>query len=125
MNAFAGYPWLYFGCHQAAGHYLWQPGMHKIYRIGAESFDWVDGALCPRGPEVPYVAAFTRLGGWGYSAISFWDYTVDKRGKSNSNFLAASLTVEPNGMLKQSKVIFPEVWARLPEVCLQRQGWPA
>jgi hypothetical protein len=111
--------WLYFGCHQQAGHYFWEPGMRRFYHhIASRGIESIDGVLCPRGPEKPYIAAFSRLGGWGYSALSFWDYTVDRRPKSNSNFLAPSLTIAPAELLAQSRLVFPEVWARLPTIRL-------
>jgi hypothetical protein len=112
--------WLYFGCYRQAGHFLFLPGMRSApYAIG-QIFGHFDGVLCPR-PEMavgPYRAALSRFGGLGYSALSFWDYTVDKRGQSNSNFFVPDLFISAVDLLRDAKTIFPHVWSRLPDVQL-------
>lgn len=125
MTSAASRTWLYFGCRSRndIGHFLSAPGMRTERSYALTSiFNHFDGVLCPH-PERgvgPYLAAFSRLGGLGYSALSFWDYSADKRSASNANFFAPNLTISAEDMLEQSKQMFPEVWARLPEVRLWR-----
>lgn len=113
-------PWFYFGCHGGAGHYLWDARMWKVRDYRFERLGHFDGNLCyPEGDGL-YVASLTRLGGWGYSALSFWDRTIDKRGGCNSSFFAPSLTATPQSILDGAKVVFPEVYGRLPEIDISR-----
>ena len=48
------------------------------------------------------------------TALSFWDYSVDKRGGSNSIIFAPSLTISPEDILSEAQRRFPQVFARLP-----------
>lgn len=108
--------WLYFGCHREPGHYLWTVGMGRNYDHRLNKLSHFDGSLPPQGDQTGYVASVSRLGGWGMSALAFWDYSVDKRGGCNSVFFAPSLTISPGELMAGAKKHFPEVWARLPEV---------
>lgn len=104
--------WLYFGCNGGAGHYLFEQGMFRANEsIRQCNFD---GLLAPQDSKLPYVAAVSRLGGWGMTALSFWDYSVDKRGGSNSIIFAPSLTISPDDLLIEAQRRFPQVFARLP-----------
>jgi hypothetical protein len=112
--------WLYFGCYKQAGHYLFKEGMHgQYYDRAIEKLTRFDGMLAPQDSNVPYMATVSRLEGFGVSALSFWDYSVDKRGGCNSTFFAPSLTISPDDLIKESASRFPEVWSRFPEVKLQ------
>ena len=108
--------WIYFGCHREAGHYLWSAGMQSYRYHGNGRLSSFDGLLAPQDSPAPYRACFYRLGGWGASALSFWDNSVDHRAGSNSIFFAPSLTITPEKMMAEAKAIFPEVWSRLPEI---------
>jgi hypothetical protein len=117
-------PWLYFGCGpRESGHYLYTESGQKLHHYGRpDSFImqmcW-DGNLAPQPEPAPdtliYRAALSRLGGWGYSALSWWDRSADKRGKSNSTILAPNLAIEPAAMLDEAKRRFPWVFSRLPQ----------
>ena len=106
--------WLYFGCHRQAGHYVWRQGM-RDYGIDERNLNRFDGLLPPQDDPTPYIATVSRLGGWGRSALAFWDYSVDKRGGSNSVVFAPSLTIEPADLLREAQERFPEVFGRLPQ----------
>jgi hypothetical protein len=102
----------YFGCINRPGHYLFAPGSRRTIepsRIGLP-WDWaIDSGLCPPGPEIEGHALLHHKGGW--TAIAFWDRSVDPRGKCNSGFYAlGTLTFEE--MVERAKANFPEVWAR-------------
>jgi hypothetical protein len=105
--------WIYFGCGDQSGHYAFEEGTR--YRSSDSSFAAFDGTLPPQPERQLYVASFSRLGGWGFSALSWWDRSVDSRPGSNSTILAPSLTIEPDTMLAEAKRRFPWVFDRLPQ----------
>ena len=105
--------WLYFGCHQRPGHYLFSEGMRRSYDlVRLANFD---GALPSQMSTDPYIATISRLEGWGMTALAFWDYSVDKRGGSNSVVFAPSLDIAPTDLLAQAQARFPAVFERLPQ----------
>ena len=118
-----GLPWLYFGCGQRQlGHYLFRENGQTLHAYGSnplahlQRMNW-DGALAPQ-PERSdrlYQASLSRLGGWGYSALSWWDRSADKRSASNSTILAPHLAIDPANMLDEAYARFPWVFARLPQ----------
>lgn len=57
------------------------------------------------------VAALHVVDGW--TAIAFWDRSVDKRGACNSNFVTHDV-VDFDEMVRRSRAAFPHVWARFP-----------
>jgi hypothetical protein len=117
---------LYFGCIRKAGHYLWAKNGDHIVE------DWqrereirqvfggaLDGALCWNGraerrghdqrDETEGRAFITHRGGW--TALAFWDRSVDKRGACNSVFFApGELTFEQ--MVRLARHHWPKVWER-------------
>jgi hypothetical protein len=115
-------PWLYFGCGpRDTGHYLFREDGEKLHAFGSSplaylrSMNW-DGALAPQ-PErgdMLYKASLSRLGGWGYSALSWWDRSADTRGKSNSTILAPSIDIDPDEFWHEAIRRFPWVFERLP-----------
>lgn len=108
--------WFYFGCHRQAGHYVFTEGMGSpSYRSDARNLNRFDGALPKQDDRTPYVATVSRLGGWGFTALAFWDYSVDSRGGCNSVVFAPSLTIEPDELLTEAQRRFPEVFGRLPQ----------
>lgn len=110
--------WFYFGCHRGPGHYVFTEGMRSYYPpygSGLRDLNRFDGMLPPQNSADPYVAAVTRLEGWGLTALAFWDYSVDKRGGCNSVVFAPSLTITPADLLAEAQTRFPEVFGRLPQ----------
>lgn len=103
---------LYFGCVNQAGHYLWLPGPVSAYREktpwGPEGWS-LDGTIAPKGQPVR-VAAIQHKDGW--TAMGFWDKSVDERPGSNSVFIAdGDYTFEE--MLSHAKTYFPEIMDRI------------
>jgi hypothetical protein len=96
--------------------------MNGAYGSIYEKLGQFDGTLPPRDSTVGYVATLSRLGGWGLSALAFWDYTVDKRGGCNSVFFAPSLTISAEDLIVGAKAQFPQVWARMPEISLHQSA---
>jgi hypothetical protein len=117
----------YFGCRQlhVLGHYLFTPEMHSAWFELTDVLPWhykIDSGLCPgtKGPNgytMPYLtdpqvegaAALHVKDGW--TAVAFWDRSVDTRSGSNSAFiLEGEHSFET--VLAESRKLFPEIWAR-------------
>lgn len=108
----------YFGCIDQPGHYMHSSPAPRDIEERREvshfvhSNPWgydIDGGLCPKGPEVEGRAIVRHKDGW--TALSFWDRSVDRRGKCNSNFLAVGdLTFDQ--MVELAKRHFPHVVER-------------
>lgn len=111
----------YFGCHREAGHYFWVPGMQYAWGV-VRLIPWrsVDPTLCPGAdpdpnvyrrtrPEVEGEALLHHKDGW--TALSFWDRSVDERGGCNSQFFAEG-THTFEEMLALAREHFPEVMKR-------------
>jgi hypothetical protein len=107
--------WLYFGCYRQSGHYVFDEGMHREYRHETRRLSNFDGALPAQDDATPYVATISRLGGFNMTALAFWDYSVDKRGGSNSIIFAPGLEIDPEQLLSEAQRRFPRVFARLPQ----------
>lgn len=116
----------YLGCWGRSGHYLFMPRRRDF-----RSNDWhhrmecLDGDLAPIAADVggayepQFKAKAWRLTGYTpvpYSAISWWDRSVDRRNGSNSIIFVPGHTVEPDVMLALAREYFPEVLSRLPEI---------
>ncbi len=109
----------YYGCWGDKGHFLWTPEQESV-RISkmkdATPFgDDIDGYLqkgsarCT-GTGIPTDARLHHQDGW--TALAFWDRTVDTRPGSCSVFLAEGVhDVEAIKEIAHSN--FPEVWDRL------------
>lgn len=118
----------WFGCPSGfRGH-----GMTKVGASGdPDGFErrnpWgskIDGGLCPGagrpapargGMESHLVAQVEGEGLWhfkdGWSAIAFWDRSVDSRGNSNSVFIVRG-SWSFKEVVEIAKRAFPDVWAR-------------
>jgi hypothetical protein len=104
----------YFGCVGKSGHYMFQPSDsypkqdHTFTRDNPWGYQ-VDSGLCPSGPQVEGRAMIHHKDGW--TALSFWDRSVDRRSGSNSNFLAEG-TFTFAEMVEFAKERFPKIMAR-------------
>lgn len=90
----------FFGCVGRPGHFFYGLDGAKLYysqeeKAGVPWKDWeIDGALQPgcydwhgskrHGEEVEGESKIHHKDGW--TALSFWDRSVDARGASNGNF---------------------------------------
>ena len=109
--------WFYLGCHTGhQGHYLYTQRMKSYgYERKFTGLMRFDGTLPPQNDPTPYVATVSRLEGWEYSALAFWDYSVDTRPGSNSIVFAPSLSIDPVELLLQAKDRFSEVFNRFTQ----------
>jgi hypothetical protein len=108
--------WVYFGCHKQPGHYCFAEGMGTLpFGAPERNLTRFDGALPPQDDATPYIATVSRLGGWGMTALAFWDYSVDGRGGCNSVVFAPSLEIGADELLAEAQRRFPQVFGRLPK----------
>lgn len=112
----------YFGCWGEPGHYLFRPRGLAATREEGRSLPWphMDTTLAP-GPRHPRYgeveskdqhqghAALHRRCGW--TALAFWDRSLDRRHNSNSVFVAEG-THSANDMLSLAREHFPEIMQR-------------
>jgi hypothetical protein len=112
----------YFGCHRESGHFFWDEAMRHAWDA-ERVIPWerVDGALCPGAsqdpdrwwertrPEVEGEAALHHKDGW--TALAFWDRSVDHRSACNSVFFAEG-THSFAEMVQIAGAHFPQVWGR-------------
>jgi hypothetical protein len=112
----------YFGCWEQAGHFLCdEHGRHMHDEKVCPWKDYeIDSKLQPgcyedrgywqhRGPETEGEALVHHKDGW--TALSFWDRSVDKRGKCNSTFMAEGIH-DFETMKKIAMERFPKIWSR-------------
>lgn len=85
----------YFGCNRLFGHHMHAPDKSGVSDQETYAFiqgnPWgyaVDGGLCPDafGAQIEGQAVLHSKDGW--TAIAFWDRSIDHRHDSNSVFLA-------------------------------------
>lgn len=117
----------YFGCLGEKGHFFHAPRRTRsdAYNLSqaagaALGRSGLDGALCWNSPrsdcdrydrrdETEGLAFRTCHGGW--TAVAFWDRSVDPRGACNSAFLVrGDLTFAQ--VIRASRHAWPQVWAR-------------
>ena len=100
----------YFGPIRNAGHYFWYSDTSSSYDIEKlQPWGYIDGKLPPQTKEQQEGEALLHHKD-GWTAISFWDRSVDNRGDCNSTYLAnANLTFDEMVSLAQER--FPARWA--------------
>jgi hypothetical protein len=104
----------YFGCWDGPGHFLHVPGgrtrEHSLPPDFPLRFHILDGGLLPPNlPEVEGRATFIHINGW--TVMSFWDRSVDTRGKCNSAFLFRG-RLSFSEACHEAAEAFPSVWRR-------------
>lgn len=118
---------LYFGCVECSGHYMWKPGRsgpQSDYRTATPWGENPDGILPPHEnpnctfrekyyyclcSQIQGIAEIHHKDGW--TAMSFWDRSVDSRSGCNSNFFAEGI-FNFDEMLALSKRYFPTIMER-------------
>jgi hypothetical protein len=110
----------YYGCQNDTGHYWFAKdgewmGRKSIIAKLPESIGpyKVDGGFCPGAPKAHWGpsghAAFHRVDGW--SVLSFWDNSIEKRPGGCSTFVAKG-TFHYATMREIAESQFPSVWKR-------------
>ena len=80
---------LYFGCIKEAGHYLHNTKGKRSLDFSVVPWPKIDGVLCPEYTIKEGASKLHHKDGW--TALAFWDYSVDKRPGSNSVFFAEGI----------------------------------
>lgn len=105
----------FFGCNLRSGHYLLGPKLRYLddreQRGWYDRMERLDGSLAPKpGPQKEGVAWAWRLTGFTprpYSALSWWDRSVDSREGSNVIIFAPGHTVSAEDLLMLGRRDFP------------------
>lgn len=113
---------LYYGALEDLGHYFYSEEGGRIHGYPHPDVPWkeADGGLCLGSvpgdhysrscPEVVGEALLHHKDGW--TALSFWDRTIDTRPGSNSNYFAkGTFTFEE--MVELAKTRFPIRWSQM------------
>jgi hypothetical protein len=101
----------YYGCMDRPGHHLYLPTTtpdESVLRSNPWKYD-VDGGLAPTGPQIEGLASVHHRRGW--TALSFWDRSVDHRPGSCSTLLARG-DWDFSQMLELFQTHFPQVVSR-------------
>jgi hypothetical protein len=110
----------YFGCIRVAGHYLFDPRTQRsVYDVPHpwQGEPHIDGGLAPAKRAERYniveapqgQAALHYKRGW--TALAFWDRTVDSRGACSSTFLAKGF-FDYDELVDLAKAQWPALWER-------------
>lgn len=106
----------YFGCQRESGHYWW-PSEYAHGRVtdrdarlivGPNIHPKIDSGFCPKR-DVQGHAKLTEVEGW--TILSFWDNSVDRRPGSSSSFVARGIWTF-DAMKAIAEAQFPRVWRR-------------
>lgn len=111
----------YFGCRDELGHLFWKSSERVFFRVMENISPWgvqIDGKLAPavrnkRGyierEEAQGVCALHHKKGW--TAIAFWDRSIDDRGASNSVFMVEGI-YDFDAMVEMAKEQYPDIMRR-------------
>ena|SRR5579863_4959433 len=109
----------YFGCWRIIGHHIYLPDGSSAWRLLIDGgLPWsnkdLDTGLCPPGPkttdgQIQGNARLHHKNGW--TAMAFWDRSIDNRVDSNSVFIIQQ-TLDFKKMLDTSRLVFPQIWER-------------
>jgi hypothetical protein len=101
----------YCGCHGDTGHYVWSEDGWRSYKLWKEQ-PWgnaIDGGLQPPKWRDNGMTRFTQKHGW--SALSWWDNSIDTRPGSHSTFVVEG-THSAEEVLAMARNRFPWVFSR-------------
>ena len=100
---------LYFGCLREAGHYLHSKPYRRLNYEGTPWGVWLDTGLLPKGEQYDGQVFSAKKDGW--TAIAFWDRSVDTRPGSNSAFLVQA-DIPTDELMRLAREQWPEVFSR-------------
>lgn len=109
---------LYMGCYLDSGHHPWDENMERVHwkwnaEVPVEGIPWgpeLDNGLCPgHSASREGIAALHHKDGW--TALAFWDRSVDTRPGSHSTFCIKG-TYDFEEMKRLCQERFPKIWAR-------------
>jgi hypothetical protein len=109
-------PFYYFGCRQRSGHYVFAAAGSPPLDYYDIPIPKLDGSLPPPGDpwgkpgQVQGRARLHHINGW--TAVAYWDRSVDERGGSNSVFLAPGV-FSFEEIMASAREAFPDVLDRI------------
>lgn len=112
----------FFGAWDEAGHYLRDVNGRMLWpsQIGPWTLGQLDGDLQPKDPQQSQGEAMLHQAD-GWTALAFWDRSVDQRMGSCSVYVAdAPLSFDEIVELAKSR--FGHRWDRMPFAVRQTQG---
>lgn len=103
----------FFGCgNNGPGHYFWKSDGKRDEtdrRVWYRELTGIDGVYAPAWHSRPHEWVYHRHN--GFTIISCWDYSVDRRQKSNANFIMrGDWPIEV--MLLEAAKQFPKIYTR-------------
>src|SRR6516165_12509479 len=101
--------WWYYGCDQRPEQHLWTPERVIVTDPQLVKLGQLSPLLAPQCASTPYVGVITKLRGWGITALSFWDYSVDRRAGSSSSFFVNDVDIPTKDFLVEVPTKFPWV----------------
>ena len=77
----------YFGCYKEVGHYLHEINYDRVRLddLPREIRNNIDTGFCPKDTKIEGRAILHHVE--GYTILSFWDNTIDKRPGSHSTYV--------------------------------------
>lgn len=104
---------IFFGCGKEVGHYLYTKGGWRMNYDARKKLPFaemiLDSGLLKDVPMTEGLATISVIRGW--TVVSFWDNSVDKRPNSNAAFIyPKSMTFEE--MIEISREQLPWFWKR-------------
>jgi len=101
----------YFGCIREAGHFLWSESGRRVHDVLPFSEHILDaGLLPPCERQIEGSGALVHFA--THTVFTFWDRSIDKRGRSNSAFIIPGFRTFDE-LAKIAKQRFPLIWERL------------
>lgn len=108
---------LYFGPWDGLGHFMHMEEGRRPPREQKKEGPWdpfkpggPDGGLQPEGPQEEGKALLHHKDGW--TALAFWDRTVDHRGNSCSTYIAEGVFTFTE-MVEMAKTRFAPRWNKM------------
>lgn len=117
----------YFGPWERAGHFLWREDGYRASWQEEQALPWahgIDGVLQPGCRQDPRDGRWNHRGAAevqgealvhhkdGWTALSFWDRSVDTRGACNSTYFAeGTFTFEE--IVEMARTRFAERWDKM------------
>lgn len=107
----------FFGCLDQVGHYWAHRNGERPAEIPAAVYNKIDGSFTPTNNKAQGIGKVTKEG--TVYVIAWHDYTVDKRGGSNSNIIGYGYSEDPNTAVQEMwedfKQQYPRFFARQTE----------
>lgn len=112
----------YFGClgPNDIGHFLYKSDGGQLFATYSDHlclpfrYEILDGGLLPQNqPEEQGLIHRSEINGW--TVLTMWDRTADKRGRSNASFVIEGV-MDTDSAMAVAQSAFPQLWARIKPI---------